>query len=331
MNPLPYILAFITSKERYKVKVGVDFEWSSKSWTHNIFRVYELIFGRRWGIRAELSTGWSKDGNQLFYCHSWEAAFAVTETLIREWLAAKKPSFVRLYTPVMATNNGFQLPSSPFLFAIATDATASGTYGASPRTHSHICTGSDLILMMAGFSFGSGTTSTYNSVSMTNLGAYTYSVSGTARYGCLNYLVNPSTGSNTLSFSPGGDGIAVTSSYTGVSSTGQPDAAINTQTTGTGSAASLTATVTVTASGSWLMAGTICEGNALTAGTGATLRITGTNPAVAFFDSNGAPGTGSQSMTVNETPSSLLAMGMVSIAPVAVATIRVGSMLTMFQ
>lgn len=330
MNPLPYILAFITGYDRYKVKAGVNFEWSNKSWTHNVFRSYEIVFGRKWGIRAELSTGWDKNGNQLFYCHSWESAFAVTETLIREWLNAQKPSFVRLYTPVMATNNGFQLPSSPFLFAIATDSTASGTYGASPRTHSHICTGSDLILMMSGFSFGSGTTSTYNGTSMTNLGAYTYG--STIRYGCLNYLISPSTGSNTLSFSPGGDGIAVTSSYSGVSSTGQPDAAINTQTTGTGSAASLTATVTVTASGSWLMAGTICEGNALTAGTGATLRITGSNVAVAFFDSNGAPGTGSQSMTVNESPASQLAMGMVSIAPVPLLTTSyIGSMLMMFQ
>lgn len=292
MKILAKILATITGVPRYQVKVGVNFEWSSKSWTHNVFRVYELIFWKRYGIKKETTT-FNVNGKLIHEGHSLEAKCAIFETKVRNRFSSLK------------------------FGAIAADATASGTYGTSPRTHSHTCTGSDLILMMSGFSFGSGTTSTYNGTSMTNLGAYTYG--STIRYGCLNYLISPSTGSNTLSFSPGGDGIAVTSSYSGVSSTGQPDAAINTQTTGTGSAASLTATVTVTASGSWLMAGTICEGNALTAGTGATLRITGSNVAVAFFDSNGAPGTGSQSMTVNESPASQLAMGMVSIAPVASA------------
>lgn len=288
MKIIAKILATITGVPRYQVKVGVNFEWSSKSWTHNIFRVYELIFWKRYGIKKELTT-FNINGKLIHEGHSLESKCAILETNVRNRLASLK------------------------FAAIATDATASGTYGASPRTHSHTCTGSDLILMMAGFSFGSGTTSTYNSVSMTNLGTYAY---GT-RNGCLNYLLNPATGANNLVFTPGGDGIAVTSSYTGVAQTGQPDATINTQTTGAGTATSLTATVTVIATGSWLMAGTICEGAALTAGTGATLRITGTNPAVAFFDSNGAPGTGSQSMTVNESPASQLAMGMVSIAPIA--------------
>lgn len=154
---------------------------------------------------------------------------------------------------------------------------------------------------------------TYNGVAMTSLGTYTYGLRG----GQLWYLLNPASGANTVSISHTGAvfTIGVAASYTGVKQSGQPDAAINTQTTASGT--SLTATVTVTATGSWLVTGTITEGNALTAGTGATLRITGSNVAVALFDSNGSPGTGSQSMTINESPANQFAIGMVSFAPAA--------------
>lgn len=308
---LPVLTVIATGAPRYIP----EFEWSSKSWVHNVFRVYETIFGRRYGIRPEV-TAYEHNGRSYQFAHTWEATFALIEWRIREALSWRPAPF-RIYVPILATPQGIQLPQHPFLFAIAVDTTASGTYGSDPRTWSHTCTGSDLCLFMATFSFGSGSTFTYNSTALTVLGGYQYA--STVRYGKLAYLLSPSTGSNTASMTTSGSGVGVTVSYTGVKQTGQPDAAINTQTTGTGTGTSLTATVTVTASGSWLMMGTICEGAALTAGTGATLRITGSNPAVAFFDSNGAPGTGSQSMSVSESPANGFAIGMVSMAPAASA------------
>ena len=204
--------------------------------------------------------------------------------------------------------------------AITFDASTSGTGGTgSPQTWSHTCTGSDRILLVSIFSQGTVSAVTYNGVSMTSLGSYNYT-SPTGN-GTLWYLIAPATGSNTVSITHSGSyTIGVASSYTGVKQTGQPDAAINTQTTGGSTGTALTSTVTVVASGSWLVTGTVTEGAALTAGTGAYLRQVGSNAAVALFDSNGAPGTGSQSMTINESPTNRFAIGMVSIAPVVSAT-----------
>lgn len=312
INPISKWFSRITGP-RYMPEI----RWSSKSWTHNLFRLYELIFGRKWGIKPEI-TATKIDGKTVQYCHSWEAVFAVTEWHIREFFKKWEWVKIEIYTPQMVTSNGMFIPSSPFLFAIATDATATGSFGSSPDTWSHTCTGSDRILFVCEFNQSSSTSASYNSVSMTSLGGYSYS--SPTGVGSLYMLVAPATGTNTVSVSCGGNCIGVSSSYTGASQTGQPDAAINTQTTGAGTGSSLTATVTVTASGSWLVTGTICEGNALTAGTGATLRITGSNVAVALFDSNGAPGTGSQSMSITESPANRFAIGMVSFAPAAAAS-----------
>lgn len=215
------------------------------------------------------------------------------------------------YSAVYTVGCGLYLSSSS---GIVFDNSSTGSFGGSPDTFTHTCSASSKrILFVSVFSQGTISGATYNGVSMTSLGTYGYT-SPTGN-GELFMLVNPSPGPNTVSVSSSGNLIAVASSYTGAKQTGQPDAAINTQTTGGSTGSSLTATVSVTASGSWLVGGTVCEGSALTAGAGAYLRITGANPAVAFFDSNGAPGTGSQSMTVNESPSNRFAFGMVSFAP----------------
>lgn len=310
---IPQLIATFTGP-RYAVRPGENFEWSKKSITHNAFRVFEMVCGRNADIAPEV-TAYEYNGKSYEFAHTWEASFAIFETRVRQAFSWKLAPF-KIYVHAFASPGMFPVfPQRAYLFAIATDATATGSYGASPRTWTHTCTGSDLAIFESSFSFGSGSTASYNSVALTNLGGYQYN--GTPRYGKLNYLLNPATGANTMSITPSGDGIGVSVSYSGVKQTGQPDAAINTQTSN--SASSLTATVTVTASGSWLMMGTICEGAALTAGSGATLRKEGSNVAVSFFDSNGAPGTGSQSMTVNESPANGLACGMVSIAPAAAA------------
>src|SRR5690349_16076088 len=69
---LPAILAILTNHPRYLPKI----EWANDSCVHNIFRLYELIFWRRVGIRAELSS-YLKDGRTSYYCHSWESVFAL--------------------------------------------------------------------------------------------------------------------------------------------------------------------------------------------------------------------------------------------------------------
>lgn len=202
--------------------------------------------------------------------------------------------------------------------AITFDASSSGSFGSSPDTWTHTCSGSDRILFVAVFSQGTISGATYNGVTMTSLGTYGYT-SPTGN-GELFMLVNPATGANTVSVSSSGNLIGVAASYNGAKQTGQPDATINTQTTGGSTGTTLTSTVSITAPGSWLVTGTVCEGLALTAGSGAFLRQTGSNVAVAIFDSNTAPGTGSQSMTINESPANRFAIGTISFAPAVSST-----------
>ena len=141
---LKTLLEKITGKPRYSPEI----KWSSNSWTHNVFRVYEMIFGRKYGIRAELSSI-PFENKTLYYCHSWESVFALTETKVRELLKGLVPKISLVYVPQLQTTNGFNLPlsNSPYLFAIAFDAVSSNDGGvATTNTYSHTCTGSDLTL-----------------------------------------------------------------------------------------------------------------------------------------------------------------------------------------
>ena len=136
---------------------------------------------------------------------------------------------------------------------------------------SHTCTGTKRILIVA----TRGTMGvadvitgvTYNSVAMTKLGS---SYQGSSdRWIALWYLLNPSTGTNTITVSASlGDVImGSSSSYTGVGKIGT--------TTGTatdGSATSLTTSFTTTRPNSWLVAAVGNSAGQATAGTGTAVR-----------------------------------------------------------
>lgn len=336
---LPQLIANITKQERYLPEIN----WQSQSFFYKLFRAYEWLFFRKHGISAEMSVSYSLDeetGKRIitYRLYTLEAALVHFEGMTKMYLKdmfARWRAWLRwfrdfeLYLPDMpalfpqlAFEGAWMEPpqdgkQTGYVFAIATDASATGSFGASPDTWSHTTSGSDRILFVAEFNQSSSTSASYNSVAMTSLGGYSYS--SPTGVGSLYMLVNPASGANTVSVSCGGNCIGISSSYSGAKQTDQPDASINTQTSGGSNAGSLTATVSVITANSWLVAGTICEGAALTAGTGATLRQTGANPAVALFDSNGGVSTGSQSMQVIESPSNKLAMGMVAFAPNATA------------
>ena len=176
--------------------------------------------------------------------------------------------------------------------SIAFDAVSSNLGGSGTNvTVSHTCTGKYLILL-AGiqvYYVGNDATSvvssvTYNGVSMTLISKTNVGGDNTqASY--LYYLINPSTGSNTLSVSTSTSvtGLQVQgASYTGVNQSGQPDS-YNTGNT----SSPLTISTTTVANNCWLV-GTAASssGATLNAGTGTTLRsLAGRQVA---FDSNGA-------------------------------------------
>ncbi len=229
---LPVLMAIATQHDRSKVKI----EWSSKSWTHNIFRVWEMIFWRRHGLRPETSVYPIRNehdeivGTEI-YCHTFESMCANTETVIRAQLARFKTStggrvrfaisaldalfgeVMRVGVPSLAFNNGFRPSTKDFnyLFSIAIDTTANGGSG-----YSHTVSGSNRVMILCTGTREAdttGSTASYNSVSMTYIIGSRSTTNGDD-LAKIWVLIAPSTGANTMTFSyTGANGASI--SFTG--------------------------------------------------------------------------------------------------------------------
>lgn len=275
---LPTLLATLTGHSRQIVIPGKDFEWSRQSWTHNLFRVYELVFGRREGIRAETSS-WITGSTTYYAAHSFEGACALTETYIRGLLASWKPAPLRIFIPILQTTAGFPIPTSPYLFAIALDAVTQsfGQAAGTTATLAHTATGSNLLATCqvdTNNHVGSGITSVvYNGTGMTGTGDVANDGSANLVSVYLYWLASPSTGAQTITVtgavSYDGYSMACTS-YSGAAQTGIPDAHSKTQ--NTVATTSCTLTVTTVADNSWLVGAFRTEVGGATFGTGTTSR-----------------------------------------------------------
>lgn len=261
-------LAATISGPRTKVVPGVDFEWSGASLTHNVFRVFELIFGRKDGIRCESSFEFDENGKGVIYVYTFEAAVAHTESFIRSLLRVPEMPRIRIYIPLMAMPGGFPMPLSPFLFAIAIGGVASGNLSTTtPLVLSLTTSGSNRFLAVAAYIQSTTKTITgitYNAVALTKL----FDGQSTNIYGSLSYLVNPATGANNISatMSAGGSNGAICgASYTGVAQT----STINTSNNANGSPEQCTSTV----NNCWMIAAFV-NSNPPTAGAGTTSRAT---------------------------------------------------------
>lgn len=317
---IPWMFSFITRKERYIPET----DWSSNSLIHNIFRVYEIVFGRQYGVRAESSV-YIENGRAVYDFFTFEAGCAFVETCIRDFFfKIPRPRVVKVYIPVLA-RVGMQkrhVTQRPYLFAIALDATSTPTViaGNSPKTITFTTTGSNRMLVASTYYNPGGSetpTVTYNNVSMTKV------VEDTAPNGVMGdmYLLQaPSTGSNTLSATstditrPLSVGVV---SYTGVNQSVTPDSSNHTN----GTASSVTLNTTVVQSNCWLV---LCIENQVSdiAGTGATRRVNGSTTTIrnSMYDSNGIVGTGSQGMTVSFTNGGFASL-IISLAPPSVTSI----------
>ena len=175
----------------------------------------------------------------------------------------------------------------------ATDSGASQYTGASPLTFSHTCTGTNLILFVCVRS-GSGSAPsavTYNGVSLTQINSRTDGSTDS-----LWYLINPATGSNTVSISFSATNIiACAVSYTGVNQSGQPDASA---TNVKNNSSTWDGTVTTIADNCWTIAVAHAnQGGTLSAGANTTKRTTITTNFI-VGDSNSAK-TPAGSVTLN--------------------------------
>ena len=179
-----------------------------------------------------------------------------------------------------------------------------------------------LLLLCTRHNDGSGGfngTITYGGVSLTRLATKGFNTLGSsANWIDMFYLVNPASGSNTLSVSSSaadGGGTFPLAVYTGVSQSGFPDTQ---NASGTDNGASWTTTVTPIQDNAW---GAICGGSQrdMSAGSGTTKRqFIGQS---FLGDSNGViPAAAAYSMTINNSQSTVAGSIAVSLAPAVLAT-----------
>lgn len=151
---------------------------------------------------------------------------------------------------------------------------------------------------------------TYNGVAMTLIGSVR---APSDRWVYLFYLVNPTTGTNNVVVSASAS-IAIqgmSSSFTGVNQTGQPDAS-TTNTTGA-SVSHLIGTLTTVAANCWTVAIYKSMATVVAAGTGTARQ---NQNSTLIFDSNGPIGTpGSSTLQGNSNSNSNQAIVMASFAP----------------
>lgn len=306
------ILQYITGETRYRPEI----KWSYKLWTPNIFRVYELVFGRKAGIRLEM-TSTQQNGKNIYFCHSWESSVVMFEVQIREILKGMLPKISYVYIPQLQTSNGLSLPvvNSPYLFAIAFDSTSANSDGFPTATRSHTVTGSDPFLM--GTSVGSVGSQNVSAVTWNSTESMSEPVAGGVicpgdRAMDFWYRAAPTTGTHNLVTTASGPFSGINAaSYSGVKQTSPIDS-FNSGTAS--STTSFSLSTTVVASGCWLIMSTKVSAVNPSAGSGTTLRQADQG----IWDSNGTVGTGSQSLSVTSSPTSQNWAGIiVSIAPAA--------------
>ncbi len=238
--------------------------WSDKSWVHNTFRVYESIFGRKFGIKKESAT-YLENGKLKIELYTFESTLAYLETLARNlfkinWLRIE---VIQLQFAIPVNTAHIQIPF--ISFAIALDVADTGTTtSSSPLTWTHTVTGSNPFLAIgsgvSGASVPTTSAVTYNSASATK--ARSDSASGTVSgqsESSVWFKGNPSTGANTVSVSFSGSAcVAGAVSYSGAQSTNTADAVGGTIGTSTGAKSF---NVTTIADNCWVFAcGTISGG-----------------------------------------------------------------------
>lgn len=305
---LPKLLAEITRQPRYLP----EFKWS-KSWVYNVFRVYEYVFWRRFGIRVEqLST---LEG--VCYSYTVENYLATWEGVVRA-IFAHKWAFRLVRIPQAQLVGLRQGGLQPYRYAIAFDAVTDipSTAPAGSTSGNHTVTGSNPILFgMGGIPISDSVTAiTYNSAALTLIDKT--SVPGD-RWMYSFVRMAPSTGTNsfaiTATLSDATDMGAI--SYSGAAQTGQPDA----HNFGQGaSATSASCSITVVASNCWIVG--FCSndigGGSLT-GTNRVILTGGTTRRL--NDSNTTVSTGSNTWTATWSGTHNGALVIASFSPAGAA------------
>lgn len=266
------LMGFITRTRRYHPEdheLDHSLHFTSSIWVVNIFRAWEWLFGRAEGIRIESSS--TKDAITVY---TLEALLVLIEVTIREFFSSKllPLKLVTLVPNPNYSDKPIRIPG--VMFAIAWDAKAVGVNTTtSPITWAHTCTGSNMLLVVQGANKGTGTSTitapTYNGTTMA-IASSQQVFNSLHNITALYYLINPTTGANTVSMAFGGTAAScngASSSYSGVQQSGQPDATNSV----TGTAANVSIAVTTVADNCWVV-GAFASQNTSATTAGQTLR-----------------------------------------------------------
>jgi hypothetical protein len=335
---LPKIMAEITRHPRYQPEI----KWSENFWTHNIFRLWEVVFWRRYGPRREITATRYADGTSEQFAHSWEGTFALIEVRLRYFLSWR-PSPVRLQIVILRTPEGLQIPI-PYLFAIARpdspgDSTPKST---DPYSYSHTVSGTDTYMLCWNTTNTSATTTsgiTYASVALSSRQSDVGVQTGSSRAIYMFSLHAPTTGTNTLevdlSGAPGAWSKAVSVSYTGVDQSTDFTTVHNSNKTVGTAVSTVSPTVTVNVANSILATNFDAAGSDGTASTNAQEVLDpsdGYHEPIIFENSSlTGQAVGSQSMTITFSISGVVCL-IAALAPsggAAPATIVVPTLLYM--
>lgn len=227
MNIFAELLAGFTGAKRYQIVPGIDFEWNSKAWVYNLFRLYEMVFWRKEGVRQEAMSA-VVDGRTEYTFFTLEARLAHYEGVVRAFF--RQLAYFKIRVAKMQVVGGPTI-SFPYVdFSIAFDTIDGRGEFTGNNSGAYTVTGSNPLILTWAFCTSSTTqslnptASTYNSVSLTAITGSPF-LSGSLNAMGLWILPGCATGSNTLAVTGSGTLPYYYGgwSYSGCKQTSQPD------------------------------------------------------------------------------------------------------------
>ena len=306
---LPIALAKISREPRY----FPELKWS-KTWVQNPFRLFEFLFGRKYGIRLEATTA-IENGKIVRTFHTIESRLSHWEAQLRAFLG-------QVGHMTLERQRYFQFG------AIAFPDTATGVESSTnPQTFTHTASGSDRLAIVnfnAGPVAATATACSYDGTDcLTNsstagnvLGGTNYVTVPANQNSYMFFLCAPSTTSGaTVSGTSSSSGYNIMNCST-FSGCHQTNAVIDSSNSGTVSGAtSQTVSTTVVKSNCWLVGFFRNNGGvAFTGGAQTTIRVQEPSGG-GSTDSNATVSTGSQAQNVTWSGSFTCGAIVASITP----------------
>jgi hypothetical protein len=143
---LSICVATLTQKPRYFPTI----EWNKNCWTHNVFRAWEWLVGRRYGVRHEASAMLNDDGTVTYQFSTLEAFIAHQETLIRKGFKKWIPELVQILQ-VVPVDRVSGLHPWGIMLAVTYDSGGIQTTNGLTTTISFTITGTGIMLISTPF------------------------------------------------------------------------------------------------------------------------------------------------------------------------------------